>query len=156
MYEFLKGLPRAATQRGASFSSYTICIKFTVYTLLLRLTVNRYCFHICKQPKHVAITTLQFIWMPDEPFFIVVCHNPLRTECWKREVTRFVPHSNKKQLNPIYSISTHFCKQIFTWKPSQPYPASSWIWIFVLHCSTKELNFGAIWLGFKSGKYFSP
>ena len=37
----------------------------------------------------------------------------LRTECWKREVTRFVPHSNKNQLNPINSISSHLLKQIF-------------------------------------------
>ena len=37
----------------------------------------------------------------------------LQPELLKREVTRFVPHSNKNQFNPIYSISSHLLKQIF-------------------------------------------
>ena len=89
--------------------------------------------------------------------FCFCCSNtsraPLRDGFSKKEVTREVPHSNKNQLNPIHSFSSHSFKKIFTQGCSKIVYASIPGGIFVLHCSTKQKFFGATWLGLQSGKF---
>ena len=57
------------------------------------------------------ITALKYITRID-----LIKGVPLRVGFRKKEVTRariLVPHSNKNQLKPIYSVCSHFLKQIF-------------------------------------------
>ena len=71
----------------------------------------------------------------------------------KKRGYEIVSHSNKNQINPINSFSSHLLKQMFAWGSSYILFASTKVDFFGLHCSTKEYNFGAIWLGFRSGKF---
>ena len=55
------------------------------------------------------------------PFLGFQTDSALRNAFRKKEVTRariLVPHSNKNQIKLIYSVCSHFLKQIFAWSSS--------------------------------------